>query len=187
MIDVIQWRASIGRYNASRRCGMSGTVKFTISQRDLLMYLGMSTTVLVVIMLLIKLCGDVEINPGPVLGKKRLLNKIIYCNSNDLEVTVLNALKLLEESGFDSSKYWYRLGAHLGVPLEERKRLKKGASDTSDYFEILEEMLDWWITDSLQPTWKALISSVEGCGDSNSANTMKQLLKGNKYRLTHGS
>ena len=95
-----------------------------------------------------------------------------YCIA---ELTVLNALEVLG-AGFNHARYWYKLGAYLEVPLEERRRLKKLAKESSDCFDVLEEMLDWWITNN-QPSWETLITSVEKCGDTSTADNMRKHLE----------
>ena len=130
----------------------------------------MCDTVLLVVSLIL-LCGDVETNPGPTLGNiklSQLLSIMTYCIA---ELTVLNALEVLSTAGFNHVQYWYKLGAYLKVPLEERRRLKKLAKESPDCFDVLEEMLDWWITNN-QPSWEALITSVERCGDTSTADNM---------------
>ena len=68
MIDLIQWRATIGSYYAARSY-RSKTVGTVLSWRWILAYCMMSATVIAVIQMLILLCCDVEANPGPTLGK----------------------------------------------------------------------------------------------------------------------
>ena len=104
-----------------------------------------------------------------------------YCIA---ELTVLNALEVLSTAGFNHAQYWYKLGAYLEVPLGERKRLKELAKESPDCFDVLEEVLDWWIA-SNQPSWEKLITSVRRCGNINAADNMrKQLELGKSTQLS---
>ena len=91
-------------------------------------------------------------------------------------MTSSNALRLLVKSGFVVKDKWTELTSLLGVSLEERKRLKTMASSDQDYHFALEEGLQWWITNSTEPSWKELISAVESCGDQDIATKLKQQL-----------
>ena len=96
-------------------------------------------------------------------------------------------MDVLSTASFNRAKYWYQLGAYLEVSLGERRRLKELAKESSDCFDVLEEMLDWWITNK-QPSWETLISSVKRCGDTSTAENIwkhlgkiHQLPNSNKY------
>ena len=79
------------------------------------------------------------------------------------------------KSGFIVKEQWSNLARHLGVPLSERKQLIETATRTQDYLTILEETLEWWISNQ-QPSWELLISSVEKCSDSSTADNMRKQL-----------
>ena len=105
-------------------------------------------------------------------------------------MTSSNALILLVKSGFVVKDKWTELTSLLGVSLEERRRLKTMASSDQDYHFVLEEGLQWWITNSTDPSWEELISAVENCGDKNIAVIMREevMCKGivcNKYASCH--
>ena len=85
-------------------------------------------------------------------------------------------MEVLSSAGFNCAKHWYQLGAYLEMPLGERRRLKKLAKESSDCFDVLEEMLDWCINNK-QPSWETLITSVERCGDTSTADNMWKRLE----------
>ena len=91
-------------------------------------------------------------------------------------MTSSNALRLLDKSGFVVKDKWTKLTRLLDVSLEERRRLKTMASSDQDYDFALEEGLQWWITNSTDPSWDELISAVEKCGDKNIASIMRRQL-----------
>ena len=91
-------------------------------------------------------------------------------------MTSSNALRLLVKSGFVVKDKWIELTSLLGVSLEERKRLKTTASSDQDYHFALEEGLQWWITNSTEPSWEELISAVEDCGNKGIAVIMRRQL-----------
>ena len=93
-----------------------------------------------------------------------------------IELTAVNALRLLVKSGFIVKDKWSKLTSLLGVSLEERRRLKKMASGDQDYHFALEEGLQWWITNGTTPCWEELISAVESCGDVDVATTLRRQL-----------
>ena len=108
---------------------------------------------------------------------------------NLLELTCFSILTILTDCGFNRDK-WYEFGACLKVPSEKRKSLK----EIPDTFEILEEMLEWWITNDEQASWDSLISAVERCsGQKETADKMKRKLSndtsdapnssGTKYKI----
>ena len=67
-----------------------------------------STFYSILVVLLILLCGDVELNPGPVMGKIYSCQLIIYCNV--VELTAINAWTLLKDCGFRPERKWNELG-----------------------------------------------------------------------------
>ena len=91
-------------------------------------------------------------------------------------MTSSNALRLLVKSGFVVKDKWTKLTSLLGISLEERRRLKKMASCDQDYHFALEKGLQWWITNSTDPSWEELISAVENCGDKDIAAIMRRQL-----------
>ena len=93
-----------------------------------------------------------------------------------IELTSINALRLLIKSRFDVKDKWTELTILLGVSLEERRRLKAIVSIDQDYHFALEEGLQWWITNGTVPCWEELISAVESCGDVDVATTLRRQL-----------
>lgn len=80
MIDIATWRARIGTFHA--RVGPSGKkAKFLrplrLLSRGFSLFLATLSTstvnveVVTVIFVLLMLCGDVELNPGPKIGERR--------------------------------------------------------------------------------------------------------------------
>ena len=51
------------------------------------------------------------------------------------------------------------------------------ASSDQDYHFALEEGLQWWTTNSTDPSWEELISAVEDCGDEDVAAIMREGVK----------
>ena len=97
------------------------------------------------------------------------------------EITILNALDMLSTGGFNSKKHWSTLGGILEIPQTEKKQLwklltKEPGVDSDD---ILQQILDWWITNK-QPSWETLISSVERCGDTKTADYLREQLQQGK-------
>ena len=91
-------------------------------------------------------------------------------------MTSSNALRLLVKNGFAIKNKWSELISILGVSLEERKRLKTIASSDEDFHFVLEEGLQWWITNGTAPTWEEFISAVASCGDVDVATTLRRQL-----------
>ena len=91
-------------------------------------------------------------------------------------MTSSNALRLLVKSGFVVKDKWTKLTSLLCVSLEERRRLKTMVSSDEDYHFALEEGLQWWITNSTDPSWEELISAIEDCGDKDIAVKMRRQL-----------
>ena len=92
-------------------------------------------------------------------------------------MTSNNALRLLVKSGFVVKDKWIELTSLLGVSLVERRRLKKMASSDQDYHFALEEGLQWWITNSIDPSWEELISAIENCGDKDIVVIVREEVK----------
>ena len=105
-------------------------------------------------------------------------------------MTSSNALRLLVKSGFVVKDKWIGLISLLGVSLEERRRLKAIASSDQDDHFALEEGLQWWITNSADPSWEEFMSAIENCGDKDIAAILRRELdikdKGNLfYKIIH--
>ena len=88
-------------------------------------------------------------------------------------LTAENALQLLKLCEFRIVSNWSKLGATLGVPLEDRKRLRTQAMLTGNYEDSLEECLQIWIKNSKEKaTWNQLFTAVER-EERVTANRMK--------------
>ena len=90
-------------------------------------------------------------------------------------LTAVNAVSVLEKSGFVVKEQWSDLARHLGVPLAEREKLIEKAARTHDYLTVLEETLEWWISNQ-QSSWEILVSLVDTCGGSSTAGNMRKRL-----------
>ena len=88
MIDIVQWRASIGSWNG---CSLSSKLKYSHSAK----YVSNSTMLFVVLlnchfllyflaevtMILLILAGDVETNPGPLTGTHTCIFHVCKLNT----------------------------------------------------------------------------------------------------------
>ena len=172
MIDLIQWRVTIGCFYTARR--YHGKSLGNVSWRWISAYFMMSVTVIAVIQMLILLCCDVETNPGPTLGNIRVHVSLTNVMSISIVLTAINAVTILTKSGFIVKEQWSDLARHLGVPLSEREKLIETAARTQEYPTILEKVLEWWISNH-QPSWEALISSVAECSGSDTVDNVRKL------------
>ena len=95
---------------------------------------------------------------------------------SEFELTTHNALRLLQESGFQTDKDWFQLMESLEVPLDTRRKLNLQAEKCQNYNMALEEGLDWFIANNQNPSWMTLINAVERC-NRNVAKTLKSKLE----------
>ena len=95
---------------------------------------------------------------------------------SEFELTTHNALRLLQDSGFQTVKDWFQLTESLEVPLDTRRKLNIQAEKCQNYNMALEEGLDWFIANNRNPSWMTLINAVERC-NRNVAKTLKSKLK----------
>ena len=58
-------------------------------------------------------------------------------------------------------KKWNKLTTLIGVPLDERRRLKTMATNDNDYEFALEEGLQWWINNGTGLNLSQLLRIVE--------------------------
>ena len=169
MIDLIQWRVTIGCFYTARHC--HGKSVGNVSWKWISVYFMMNVTVIAVMQMLILLCCDVETNPGPTLGNIHVsLSNVM---SVSIVLTAANAVTVLTKSGFIVKEQWSDLARHLGVPLSERKQLIEAAK-TQDCLIVLEEVLEWWISNH-QASWEILTSSVAEYSGSGTADNMRKL------------
>ena len=173
MIDLIQWRVTIGCFYTARR--YHGKSVGNVSWKWISVYFMMSVTVIAVIQMLILLCCDVETNPGPTLGSIHVSLTNVNM-SVSIVLTAANAVTVLTKSGFIVKEQWSDLARHLGVPLSEREKLIETAARTQDYLIVLEKVLEWWISNH-EASWEILISSVTECsGSCDSADNMRKFI-----------
>ena len=92
-------------------------------------------------------------------------------------MTSSNAVQFLIDNGFIIKDKWIELITLLRVSLEERERLETMASSNQNFHHALEEGLQWWITNTTDPSWEELISAVENCGDKDVATKMREQLE----------
>ena len=180
MIDVSQWRTSIGLwYHSTQRTNTDGGLLLLGRSGDVDDgYLGTLSLILFISLLLI-LAGDIELNPGPT-GYNICVNTILYFMSLPfilIELTSTNAVQFLIDNDFNIKDKWIELITLLRVSLEERERLQTMASSDQDIHHVLKEGLQWWITNTTDLSWEELISAVENCGDKNIATKMRGQLE----------
>ena len=88
MIDISQWRASIGLFNSSRICTRGPATDYVTASNSKRVFsatiatVGITVTMIcchlsIVSLLLLLLSGDVELNPGPTTGKQQLNTTLI--------------------------------------------------------------------------------------------------------------
>ena len=60
------------------------------------------------------------------------------------------------------------------VPLERKERIKAIIEEDEAYEYALETALEWWIKNTLEASWKELISVVYMCRDNDAADAMRK-------------
>ena len=155
MIDIVQWRASIGRYHSGRYCrGSSGN-----GCREMVSSLCYSVSGTVIVALLMMCCGDIENNPGPLGINGKVYDVLLYL----VELSAIAVMLLFGRCGFDK---WDELLHYLGLSLEYVQQMSQSKK---------LEALDQWITIQ-RPSWEVLVSAVEKCGAIDTANNMRREL-----------
>ena len=76
----------------------------------------------------------------------------VYVLFTSIELIASNALWLHAKSGFVVKEKRTELTSLLGISLEEWRRLKTTTDLDQDYHFALEESLQWWITNSTDPS-----------------------------------
>ena len=75
------------------------------------------------------------------------------------------------------------LTSFLCVPLELKGKMTAIIKDYQIYEYALEIALDWWIKNKSEASWDELISSVDRCGEKDTAHAMrKKLSEEGNYR-----
>ena len=94
------------------------------------------------------------------------------------EITPGKAVILLSDCGFNFKSNWNRLTSILNVPLEQKEKMRAIIKEDEAFEYAMEIALDWWIKNTSEASWRVLISSVDRCGEKDTADTMKKKLSG---------
>ena len=92
------------------------------------------------------------------------------------ELTSSKAIALLSNSGFNFKSKWYLFTSILNVPLEQKEKMRAIIKEDKTYEYAIEIALDWWIKNTSEASWKELISSVDMCGEKDTADAMRKTL-----------
>ena len=92
------------------------------------------------------------------------------------EITPGKAVSLLYECGFNFKSKWSLLSSILNVPVEQKKEMRAIIKEDEAYEYAIEIALDWWIKNTSEASWKELISSVDRCGEKDTAHAMRKKL-----------
>ena len=65
----------------------------------------------------------------------------------------------------------------LNVPVEQKGKMRAIIKEDEAYDYAIEMALDWWIKNATETSWKVLISSVDECGEKDTADAMKKKLR----------
>ena len=95
-------------------------------------------------------------------------------------------MSLLYECGFNFKSKWSLLSSFLSVPLELKGKMRAIIKEDETYDYAIGIALDWWIKNTSEASWKELISSVDRCGEKDTADKMKTKLseEGNLLQYT---
>ena len=64
----------------------------------------------------------------------------------------------------------------MTVPVELKGKMRAIIKEDETYDYAIEIALDWWIKNTSEASWKELISSVDRCGEKNTADAMRKKL-----------
>ena len=79
---------------------------------------------------------------------------------------------------------WSLLTSILNVPVEQKQKMRAIIKEDEAFEYAMEIALDWWIKNTSEASWKVLISSVDECGEKDTAHTMrKKMSEEGKYKL----
>ena len=92
------------------------------------------------------------------------------------EITPGKAVILLSDCGFNFKSNWNRLTSILNVPIEIKGKMRAIITEDETYEYAVEIALDWWIKNTSEASWKVLISSVDMCGEKDTAHAMRKKL-----------
>ena len=80
------------------------------------------------------------------------------------------------ECGFNFKSKWSLLTSFLSVPVEQKKEMRAIIKEDEAYEYAIEIALDWWIKNTSEASWTELISSVDRCGEKDTAHAMRKKL-----------
>ena len=92
------------------------------------------------------------------------------------EITPGKAVSLLYECGFNFKSKWSLLTSFLSVPIELKGKMRAIIKEDETYDYAIEIALDWWIKNTSEASWEELISSVDRCGEKDTAHAMRKKL-----------
>ena len=73
----------------------------------------------------------------------------------------------------------------MNVPLEQKEKMRAIIKEDEAYDYAIEIALDWWIKNTSEASWKELISSVDRCGEKDTADAMRKKLSEGNYNYCH--
>ena len=108
-------------------------------------------------------------------------NHLLFFLHSTTEITPGKAVILLSDCEFNFKSNWNRLSSILSVPLELKGKMRAIIKEDETYEYVIEIALDWWIKNTSEASWEGLISSVDRCGEKDTAHAMRKKLseKGN--------
>ena len=89
-------------------------------------------------------------------------------------ITPGKAVILLSDCGFNFKSNWNRLTSILNVPVQLKGKMRAIIKEDEVYDYAIEIALDWWIKNTSEASWKVLISSVDECGEKDTAYAMRK-------------
>ena len=103
-------------------------------------------------------------------------NLLVFFLYAMIEITPGKAVILLNDCGFNFKSNWNRLTSILNVSLEQKEKMRAIIKEDEEYEYAIEIALDWWIKNTSEASWKVLISSVDRCGEKDTADAMRKKL-----------
>ncbi len=74
------------------------------------------------------------------------------------------------------------------MPLEERRRFRQAALVSFDYWNALEECIEWWMRNDAEPTWNNLLTVIEKFDKKAAVAIVDELsVRGEWDVLVHGA
>ena len=109
---------------------------------------------------------------------KYSLYHLIFFLYSITEITPGKAVILLSDCGFNFKSNWNRLTSIMNVPVEQKEKMRAIIKEDEAYEYAIEIALGWWIKNTSEASWKVLISSVDRCGEKDTAHAMRKKLSG---------